>query len=414
MSEFVNEPRVKRGVVVALVVGVTLVVIAIIVITVLLIIRARKKKPSNNGGGGQTPPPSAVTCTQDTDCATGICDTLTSLCAECLQDEDCTGTLPKCLTTTKKCVSCLADGDCDDPKTCVQNTCCDGSAPVLGNMTYQATSNPTATINYSMAQNPNTSRLLLSITDPATNQALSAGFCLDYNPDDTSACVQDSDCGFKRACVTAQGATKCNLISCFSFDAGASVSINSQANQFPFYPGFNYRFTAKIAYKCGSSSTITTPFSNSVTLSVPVCNSVRKNNIQIYGIQDTAPGNNYAPTIIGVPNGTAASSVLCYWYITVDDSVDGPSPDAQFPIYVIGVVNAPMTPITFPTHPNQCPVVLPVSAIFVSTTGMTHLYYAYVPRPGPTGSRYVTQSFVLGVGSNCNGPLSPRANTLLN
>ena len=56
-----------------------------------------------------------ATCTTSTQChaPTGVCNTTTSYCVQCLQSSDCTTLLGRvCDTTNDTCVECLADTDC--------------------------------------------------------------------------------------------------------------------------------------------------------------------------------------------------------------------------------------------------------------------------------------------------------------
>ena len=65
-----------------------------------------------------------VACTQNSDCATGRCDTTTNTCTGCLRDSDC-GSGRVCDEPNFTCVQCTADSECPGSQVCdlTANTC---------------------------------------------------------------------------------------------------------------------------------------------------------------------------------------------------------------------------------------------------------------------------------------------------
>jgi hypothetical protein len=83
----------------------------------LVLTDAAPPAPSDNGGPGQPSP--AVPCTTKAQCLDAgfsLCDTEAGACANCLTNDDCSGSTPHCVSG--ECVSCTIDAGCTSAMTC--------------------------------------------------------------------------------------------------------------------------------------------------------------------------------------------------------------------------------------------------------------------------------------------------------
>ena len=220
---------VSGGVIAGIVIGSIILVGAIITVIIILVIRAR-----NNATADSVVPVADVTCNVNADCTTGACDTSRNLCVECLDDTLCNGL--RCKLDTFTCEECLLTTDCNvlDGETCQQNICCNPNDPTVDSVTYfDDPINPTLTIAYTPKQKRSVlNRVMVSITDPATNIGFGGSTCDQVM----------TDCEPTNACPSP----------CTQFTTlDETIVLNEASLGFKFYRGLVYRLVIQIFYTCG-------------------------------------------------------------------------------------------------------------------------------------------------------------------
>ena len=91
------------------------------------------QNPDNNcaevgdGGHGSADASEALDCVA-MGCATGVCDTTTHACVECIDDSTCNGVTPACHNDA--CGPCLRNADCPESNTCLPTGACANSSEV--------------------------------------------------------------------------------------------------------------------------------------------------------------------------------------------------------------------------------------------------------------------------------------------
>ena len=79
--------------------------------------------------GACVPAPGPTDCTEPGHaCATGVCDTTSKMCVECIDDSTCSGATPICHSDT--CEPCALNADCPESNTCLPTGACAASTDV--------------------------------------------------------------------------------------------------------------------------------------------------------------------------------------------------------------------------------------------------------------------------------------------
>lgn len=168
----------RRATIIIILVIVLILVIIGVIIYIVLKRRAQAKKISTGTVTG-------TKCLTNSDCLNNkVCQTTTGICVLCLSNNNCSDPVNVCNTSTNKCVACVTHADCANSNggTCISNTCCINTPPVLtditlnsqffsvlGNYTFsQAPSGASAIVQVYESGGTNNTNDVVVYTQPAT------------------------------------------------------------------------------------------------------------------------------------------------------------------------------------------------------------------------------------------------------
>lgn len=341
---------VKKGLIIGLAIG-GVVLVAVIVIVVILLLRAarnRKKTPKTIVPG--------VGCVSNADCATNACNTQLGVCVDCLSDDNCGDSLPYCKSGGFSCVSCNNDDQCSDPAVCVQNQCCQDTAPVITGVTQTLSSNRSLSIAYTLSQARAGSAVLAVFSDPGTGIVLGK-----------ETCVATTE-----SCANSEGCTG----PCYTFSANPLTLETTEAVLgFKLFGGFSYNIRIQVKYKCGTTEEQVTPMSAAFVFTPLSCSSTPATTLLGTIKRDIVYGRNIA-------YDTAP-------YLTTDRPND--LPDINY--NVLASTNSALHPALWTVYSITC-----VSG----PEGTKRLFLAYSAPPGT----YWFRAQVAGAIGECFGNLS--------
>ena len=170
-------------------------------------------------------------CLAHSDCggATPYCNSVSNICVNCITSANCPSGKPFCNPGNNECSECLSNGSCTAPKTCVNGTCCDVTAPIINSLTgFLGPAKITGT--YTFTQNPSGALAIIQLED-STGAVLYV-----YN----------------------------------GIPVNGSINITQVSLSGPviFYAGYTYRIRMRISLACGISE-LSAPFNVTMPSSIP-------------------------------------------------------------------------------------------------------------------------------------------------
>nr|WP_306466053.1 outer membrane exchange protein TraA [Corallococcus exiguus] len=152
-----------------------------------------------------------VACTQNSDCATGRCDTTTNVCTGCVRDSDC-GSGQVCDEPNFTCVQCTSDAECPGSQVCnlTANTCVECNKDTQCDRGESCSNNVCTPCNTNDACAGNSCNCCPNGTQCAAPTPGAPPSCVE--------CTTDSQCSNGQRCDTLNGACVDSVAECNTSD----------------------------------------------------------------------------------------------------------------------------------------------------------------------------------------------------